>query len=474
MELPCILQRLVVVAESLHNHAVDAGGILYLYVEIAHHVAGEVVSCQLEQHLVFIHGIGFVGYHEHEVGIAFGRELASIDAVAVVEHRRTAFPDVAQIEVTTAQTPARLHSLHYHSRHFADFTLRIFLHDGLHIGKASVGVAFIKLAQSAHKDEPVAVGSQRETGLGNVYIALHLAVSRRLEGFVSAGIERVFNMNTKLCVLLEVGVGEQYGPRIVGIITFQFAHISVGDIKLALARIEKEEVIEHIGHLFEVGITVGESAEMLLAERKIIEFIFEYHSRIEESILYYLVTCLHLVLGERYLRHVILTAMRIVLRTIGELFERVSLGFNLRYGVELGFREFLCIGKCHHSLVHTLPVVNVFALSPLFLERSFTLAYGDGIIEIPCGVAFIVSVLIQSQTVTSIGIHRQLASVLRHCLLRVEFGLLLLLFFFLLFQCFYHTVDGGITVLFIHFGKCLQRVLQVYGIGVRHQFVEDG
>ena len=57
-------------------------------------------------------------------------------------------------------------------------------------------------------------------------------------------------------------------------------------------------------------------------------------------------------------------------------------------------------------------------------------------------------------------------------LLSVGLRLLALFLLFLLLQGFDDTVDGGIAVLLAHLCQCLQRVLQMHGIGVRHQFVE--
>ena len=47
-----------------------------------------------------------------------------------------------------------------------------------------------------------------------------------------------------------------------------------------------------------------------------------------------------------------------------------------------------------------------------------------------------------------------------------------LFFLFLLFQGFYHLVNGDIPFCFAHAGKRLQGVLQMDGVSIRHQFIE--
>ena len=48
-----------------------------------------------------------------------------------------------------------------------------------------------------------------------------------------------------------------------------------------------------------------------------------------------------------------------------------------------------------------------------------------------------------------------------------------LFFLFLLFQGIYHLVNGDIPFCFAHAGKRLQGVLQMDGVGIRHQFIEN-
>ena len=56
---------------------------------------------------------------------------------------------------------------------------------------------------------------------------------------------------------------------------------------------------------------------------------------------------------------------------------------------------------------------------------------------------------------------------------RLLFSLSVTFFLFLLLQCFNHAVDGRITVILTHLGQRLQRVLQMDGLGMWYQFIED-
>ena len=167
--------------------------------------------------------------------------------------------------------------------------------------------------------------------------------------------------------------------------------------------------------------------------------------------------------------------MRIVLRTICHECQRVGCGFSLRYRVLLLFGQFGLVAlERHNRLVHTLPVVYVLALAPLLLERRLTLAHRHLVVEVPLCVALVLLVLLV--------LHRRVVAelvVLRHIVAAVLLVLCVLLslqsafLLLLLLQCLDGAVDGCVAFALAHLGERLQRVLQVYGVGVRHEVVQN-
>ena len=141
---------------------------------------------------------------------------------------------------------------------------------------------------------------------------------------------------------------------------------------------------------------------------------------------------------------------------------------NSRDGVALLVSQLLERRSLRHDgLVYALPVVNVLTPSPQLLERSLTLAYGRRVVEVPRTLAVR---------------HAGLRLVLRHVvaqaalfgqiLLRLGLRLGVAFFFFFLLQGLYYAVDGLVALRLGHLGEGLERVLQMHGIGVRHQLVK--
>ena len=123
--------------------------------------------------------------------------------------------------------------------------------------------------------------------------------------------------------------------------------------------------------------------------------------------------------------------------------------------------------KVHHRLVYTLPVVYILTLAPLFLECGLALVDGHGVVEVP-GASLLL--LCRRQPVAG--------QLVAHGALLLQLllggGLLCgpLLLLFLLLELFYHPVYGLVALGLGQFCEHLERVLQVDGVGERHQFVE--
>ena len=233
-------------------------------------------------------------------------------------------------------------------------------------------------------------------------------------------------------------------------------------------------MIIHISLLLKVGILSFEACELFLRQVEIIELVFEYHARIIQSVHNGEIARCHLVFGKWYLRKIILTLMWVVLRTILELLQRVLRQLSLCYRVFLLFGKLhvgIAIKVAHHSFVHTLPVVGILALSPKFFESLLTLLHSHSIIEIPHSILTVV--LLSLRSIVSIGIISVARSAIAlHGLLSILFVFQSFLLFLLSFQFCYHPIDGSISVFLAHLCQSLQRVLQMYGVGIRHQLVK--
>ena len=237
LQLACVLQCLVVVAETLHEHTVQSVHLLHLYVEVAHHERCEVVAGQLEEHTVGVYRVGLVRNHVYERSVAVVRELAHRRRVAFVEHLRASLPDVLEVELAALQLSSLVHALHYHACHYGYRALRILLHHRVQIVDTALVVAVVQLAESADEEELVAVGTQREPLFRHADIAAHLLIARRLERIVCSGVQRVFEVHAETCVLYEVGVGEQCCPLALGVLLLESCHVRVGGLSVALAHI---------------------------------------------------------------------------------------------------------------------------------------------------------------------------------------------------------------------------------------------
>ena len=472
VECTGILEGLVVVAESAHAHAPQAFDVLELEVEIAHQVVGEVEACQLVEHLVLVDGIGFIGDDEQEVGVALGLEDAGCNGIAVAEHIGAAFPHIAHVELSTAQLPAFFYAIDDHTGNGAHLTCREFLHDGLHVVETSLAVADIEFAETIDEKELVAIGSHLESSFGKAGVGFYLVEAVGLEGLVGGGIEGILEMGAEAGVLNEIGVAEERRPLAFGIVALQAAEVVVGHLRLAFSHVKQIEMVEHIVHLLVGRILVGKPAQGLLAQLQIVELVLEDDTAVMEAVHDDEIGGCHLLFGERDILQIILSLVGIVLGAVGYLCQRVLDGCRPEERVALFVGEhFIFAGKTNNGLVDALPVVNVLTLAPKSLESLFSLAHSHWVIEVPCAALV---------TRRRLGCIRRLTGIVAvshgsltgQLTLGIGFGLAFALFFLFLLQGFDDTVDGLVALFFGELGQHLQRVLQIDGLGVRHQFVE--
>ena len=146
-------------------------------------------------------------------------------------------------------------------------------------------------------------------------------------------------------------------------------------------------MIIDIVHVLVFRILVGHATEMLLAQQQVIELVFEDDAGVVQSVHDDEVACLHLFLGEWYLREVVFAFVGIVMGTVGNETERVLNGFRLRDGVALLVGQLsLSAESAHNRLVDALPVVHVLTLSPLSLESGLSLVDCHLVVEVPQAV----------------------------------------------------------------------------------------
>ena len=232
-----ILISLVIAAETTELHAVKTGIIDNLDVEITDYEVSKVELRHLKQQLVLIERVRAIYQHNLEVDIAILRELNVTYRVTVVENVGTPAPDIPKVEPATAQPLPGMYSVDYHSRHFAYSALRELLHNLLHVGKTTFGIAIIQLAESTDKQELVTVSTHRESGVGHFNVARHFIVSASLEGIVSCCVQRVLYLNTEFRVLLEVRVCEQCRPLAFRITVLQTVDVILGNVRFTLTHI---------------------------------------------------------------------------------------------------------------------------------------------------------------------------------------------------------------------------------------------
>ena len=119
-------------------------------------------------------------------------------------------------------------------------------------------------------------------------------------------------MFTSYGILLVIRIGEQFGPLVVGVFAFEHINIGFGFGHVAFACIEQVKMIIYICHVGVVGEIAKQTCEGFLAQRQVVELVFEYHSSVEQSVLKQLVACRKLFWGEGYLCQIVFAFQRIV------------------------------------------------------------------------------------------------------------------------------------------------------------------
>ncbi len=388
-----VLACLVEVAETAHGEVVHALCIGDGQVEVAHHEAGEVVPCQLEEQLVLVERVWHVGEDEEEVRVALLGESLTGQTVSIAEGGGAAVPHVGEVELGAVQLSALLHSVYYHACHLADFALRIVLHHRLHTLQAGARVAVVESCQTLNEQEAVAVGTHGETLLRELRIAVYLLEAIRLECLVCCSVDGVLYLHTVARILGEVRVGEYRRQFGVGTLLLHPVEIRLSLGRVALARVEQEEVVVYLVFRRAVGVLRDESHQVLLAQVEVVQLVLEDDARLEQTLLYYIVAGGTLFLRKRYLRQIVLAFVWVVDSRIHTC---LALLLLLLYG---GNGVALLVGKlslidwlqicAHDGDVAALPVVLVLSFAPCALERLASLQHGLWVVEIPRGCRLI-------------------------------------------------------------------------------------
>ena len=205
-----------------------------------------------------------------------------------------------------------------------------------------------------------------------------------------------------------------------------------------------------IVHVLVFGVMVVESDEMFLAQLQEVEFVLEDNASMIESVHDDEVACLHLFFCERNLCEIVLTLVRIVLRTVHlTLCYRVGSSLCRHQRVALFVGQLGEVVLCHHRAVHTLPVVNILTSSPLLLESRLSLVYSHLVVEVPLPVLRLCCLLL-------LLVSASVSLVLSLLLLSLLLLLCPAFLFLFLFQSLNDAVDGGIAVGLRHLCQCLQ------------------
>ena len=96
---------------------------LNLNIEIAHEIVGEVIFGQLEQQLIFIHGIGCIDHHVEEGSLSLVAEFHLVQGIAIIEHFAAPLPHVFKIELTIVERLSRLNAIDNHARHGGEWAV---------------------------------------------------------------------------------------------------------------------------------------------------------------------------------------------------------------------------------------------------------------------------------------------------------------------------------------------------------------
>ena len=135
MQVSCILQRLVVVAEPAYHEPSEHIVIIEGYLEVTHYIVGKIKFRHLIEQLVLVYRIGQVCQDINKLSITLWVKLPCINGIAVCKHGCTSRPHIAKVEFATMQRTSFLHTIHYHTRHLREFALRELLYECLHVRK---------------------------------------------------------------------------------------------------------------------------------------------------------------------------------------------------------------------------------------------------------------------------------------------------------------------------------------------------
>ena len=178
---------------------------------------------------------------------------------------------------------------------------------------------------------------------------------------------------------------------------------------------------------------------------------------------------------EWYLGQIVFSLMRIIDSRIQTLFFLLLSFFNSSQRIALfichSFEAVCPKDILYNSLIITLPIINIFALTPQTLETLLSLQYCLRIIEIPCCRTSLIHIR-NRHSGGSILVEVAVVRIFLLKLCNLCFCFQCLLFFLLLSKFFYHPINSSISRIFIHNRKFEKRVLQLYSISKRHQLIE--
>ena len=147
--------------------------------------------------------------------------------------------------------------------------------------------------------------AQWETALRQLGIALHLHVAVFLERIIGRSIQRVLDVHAKALVLGKVRVGQQRGPLALREVALQHRQTTVGLRGTTLSRKEQEQVVPHVIVMLVVGIVPRQSRQVFLAQRQVVQLVFDDDTGVIQAVLDDIMTGGQLFLRKGNLRQIV-------------------------------------------------------------------------------------------------------------------------------------------------------------------------
>ena len=471
--------RFLKTVESRHAELRDAFALLEGHVEAAGYERGEVEMRHFVEQLVVVYRVAGVSEHKEERSLAFCGELPLLGGIGLrgVGNSGASAPKRTNVERTRTHFAATLKALEYHAGHGGDIGFGIVFHQTAQFVGKFFGRGRVETAEHVDEDKLRTVdafgeliGRLIEIRFHHVHLSLAISV-------VGGRVERVLNLFSVAGKQFVVGSRNGFGMFVIGPGGHHVALHFGGHVGTSPSGVEQEELVVGFGEFLVACVVLGQARKRFLCQGEVFEVVLFDDAGIVESVHNDVVRGGARFVGEGYLLHVV-GAFVGIFRGVDLLVVFPVLLFGCGYAVVGSldgiFRLVvvtLAASICQHGTVGAAPIVFVLAFAPLLGKVLLALHHLHGVVEVP-GLLLValrggvlIGCLVPVACVGTVGLCACIGC-------RVGFGAALFGLFFL--QCINDAVNGGIAVGFAHSREFLQTVLQGYGGGEGHEFVEHG